>query len=168
MGISTTFSAGRYVTAAQLNSKPYVHAYQGSAQTLTTGTWGEITMGSEVVDTNSFHSTSSNTARCTPTIAGWYRCYGLVLFTGDTTGDRAAQFRKNGSQVAELPYGPMPSMKGTGLVGGAAIAAGTVSCNGTTDYISLWGIHNKGSNLDTLVTAGIANSFWIIEWVAPQ
>jgi len=167
MGIATTFQAGRYATAAQLNLKPYVHAYQGSAQTLTTGTWTEITMGSEALDTNTFHSTVSNTARCTPTVAGWYRCFGMVAFAGDTTGDRLAQFRKNATQVIELPYGPASSLKGSGLGGGGAFAGGTVQMNGTSDYISLYGIHNKGSNLDTLVTAGIFTSYWIIEWVAP-
>jgi hypothetical protein len=159
------FISGEKLTAAKLNNvlQSTAHAYQTSTQTLTTATWTAITMNAEAYDPKGFHSTSSNTARFTPTVAGRYKCFGMVAFAGDTVGDRAAQFRKNGAQTDELPYGPMPAMNGTGLVAGAAFAMGTVALNGSTDYVELYGIHNKGSNLATFYSSLLSGSYWIIE-----
>lgn len=159
------FAAGEEPTATKLNGifQSVTHAYQTSTQTLTTATWTAITMNAEAYDPRGLHSTSANTSRFTPNVAGRYKCFGMVAFAGDTTGDRAAQFRKNGAQTDELPYGPMPAMNGTGLVAGAAFAMGTVALNGSTDYVELYGIHNKGSNLATFYSALLSGSYWIIE-----
>jgi hypothetical protein len=159
------FISGEKLTATKLNNvlQSRVHAYQTSTQSLSNGAWGAITMNAEAYDPNSFHSTSVNTARCTPTVAGRYKCFGMVAFAGNTTGDRAAQFRKNGAQTDELPYGPMPAMNGTGLVAGAAFAMGTVALNGTTDYVELYGIQNSGGALSTFYSALLSGSYWIIE-----
>jgi hypothetical protein len=166
-----TFSAGQRLTAGVLNAavpNAYVHVYQIAAgtQTLTTATWTEITHTGEIVDTINAHSTVTNTARVTPNIPGYYRCRGRVAFATSTVGDRIAQVRKNGAVVTGAgPYSGIPAMNGTGLSFGFADADATHLMNGTTDYISLWGQHNVGSNL---ATASDANScsFMICEWVA--
>lgn len=169
-----TIRAGHKVTVADFDATaivvpPYLHAYQvsGATQTLTTVTWTEITMTGEIIDTKNAHSTSVNTARYTPTVAGYYECLGVVAFAVDTVGDRIAQFRKNGAIVTGgAPYQGTAAMNGAALSFGFAHADATISCNGSTDYISLWGQHNKGSNL---ATASDANScsFMIVKWVAP-
>lgn len=163
MGIATTFVANKRLTAAQLNLKPYLHAYQTVTQTLTTSVWAEITMDAEAVDTLSGHSVVTNTARYTPTVAGWYRCTGQVGFAVNGTGSRLAQFRKNGAQVDTAPYGPSVAQ----AVNGGAWAHGTISCNGTSDYISLWGWQSSGAGLATAYVAGNVMSTMMIEWVAP-
>lgn len=164
---ATTFSAGEELTAADLNLKPYLHAYQSVAQNLTTAVAAAITMTQEVIDTLNGHSTSSNTSRYTPSVAGYYRCIGQVMFAVSTAGDRSAYFGLNGSRSDNAPYGAMPAMNGAGFVGGCAFAFATLHCNGTTDYIELFGSQNSGGTLATLVTSAFTNSMMIIEWMAP-
>lgn len=167
-----TYSAGQRLTAGVLNGAnpgAYLHVYQVAAatQTLTTATWTEITFTGEILDTINCHSTSVNTARYTPNVPGYYKCAGAVAFAVSTTGDRVAQFRKNGSVLTgAAPYEGEPAMNGTGLSFGFARADATIACNGSTDYISLWGQHNHGSNLGTASDANSC-SFMICQWVAP-
>lgn len=148
--------------------RPYLHAYQSSTgtQTLTTTTATAITFDAEILDTLGAHSTSVNPSRFTPTVAGYYKCIGQVCFAVDTTGDRTAWFHKNGASVTgATPYGGIPAMNGTGLSYGFAHAFATILCNGSTDYIELFGEHNKGSNLAT-ASDGNSCSYMIIEWVS--
>lgn len=152
-------------------TKTYFHGYQTAVQALANATWVAITFTGEVVDTISGHSVSSNTSRYTPTTAGYYKCVGQVTTAVSTAGDRVAQFRKNGSVVTsgsdgDAPYSGVPSMKGTGLSFGMAFAWATIKCNGSTDYIELYGQQNSGGSLNT---ASDTNSrcFFIAEWVAP-
>lgn len=156
------FSVGHKLAASELNN-PYFHGIQVVTQTLTTATPTAITFTSEIVDTHNWHSTSSNTSRYTPQIAGYYQCIGFVSFAADTTGDRVAAFRKNGSRLDGANYGSMPALNGAVYAAGSCWAAATILCNGTTDYIELWGEHNKGSNLATAYAATLNASFMIIE-----
>lgn len=159
------FTAGQKLTATRLNQvlQARCHAYQIVAQTLTTGVAAAITFTAEAYDPFEFHSTSSNTSRITPNIAGTYRVIGQAAFAGNTTGDRTAHVRKNGSGVDSMPYGAARAMQGTGLAAGIAHAFGTVSLNGTTDYVELWASQNSGGNLNTEYSSGFTNSFLIVE-----
>lgn len=151
--------------AAAGSARPYLHAYQSVVQTLTTTATTEIIMQSEIIDNTNRHNVANG--RFMPNVAGYYRCFGIVAFDVSVTGDRVARFRKNGADVTGgAPYSSMPAMNGTGFSGGFAIAGATIQCNGSTDYISLWGAHNHGSNLNTNVGSNAA-SYMIIEWVAP-
>ncbi len=62
-----------------------------------------------------------------------------------------------------MPYGAARAMQGTGLAAGIAHAFGTVSLNGTTDYVELWASQNSGGNLNTEYSSGFTNSFLIVE-----
>lgn len=158
------FISGEKLTASKLNNvhQSVTHAYQTSTQTIATLTWTAVTMNAEQYDPKSYHSTASNTARFTPTVAGEYQCFGMVAFDVSTTGDRAAQFRKNGAQVDSLPYGGAAAANGTGLIGGIAFAGGTVNLNGTTDYVELYALQNTGGNLATFYSVGLTHSYWVI------
>jgi len=158
--------AGILTAANAKVGRPYLHAYQSSTQSIANTTDTAITMGAEILDTISGHSTVSNTSRYTPNVAGYYRCIGNVAWAGSTAGDRAAQFRLNGSAAAtNAPYAPMPALNGAAFLGGSSgLAVATFQMNGTTDYIELWGSQNSGGSLSTNVTG--TNSFMIIEWIA--
>lgn len=159
------WASGEEPTATKLNNvlQSVTHAYQTSVQTLANVTWTAITMNAEQYDPNGFHSTSSNTSRFTPTVAGEYYCHGMVAFANSTAGDRVAQFWKNGVQVDSLPFGGAAAANGTGLMGGIAFAMGTVHLNGTTDYVELMGIHSHGGNLNTdYFGVGLSHSLWVI------
>lgn len=144
---------------------PYLHAYQTAAQTMaTSGTWYEISMGGEIADTISGHSTTTNNARYTPSQAGTYKCLGVITWAGNITGDRLARFRKNGAEVTTGAAGYMAmSAANTTSAASMAWAGATLDCNGTTDYISLWGQQTSGGSLDTFASGAFTNSFMIIE-----
>lgn len=158
----TSFLAGENLTADDLNTfvnPPLLLAEQTVVQLLTTGIWAAITMTSETIDTINGHSTSVNTARYTPNVAGNYDCEGQVAFAANITGDRGAQFRKNGSVVAGLKYGAQRAMAGTGSFAGIARCGGVVFLNGTTDYVELYGYQDCGGNLDTYYNASFTGSY---------
>lgn len=168
--VATTAAITGVLTASNTGNKvtrPYCHAFQSVTQNLTNLVAAAVTMTSETLDNTNGHSTSTNTSRFTPTVGGWYRCIGGVCFAGNVTGDRQAGFRKNGNTVDEAPYGGMPGMNGASFLAGFAYAFADIQCNGTTDYIELWGAQNSGGTLATFVSGGSVNSFMICEWVLP-
>ncbi|HEV2778699.1 MAG TPA: hypothetical protein VGX25_04790 [Actinophytocola sp.] len=169
MSIATTFQAGKRLTAAQLNLKPYLHALQNTSQNITSSSviTQAVTFDAELVDTINGHSTSSNTSRYTPSVAGYYRCSGIVALAANTTGDRAAQFKKNGSAVDGAPYFSVPAVNGTGFVSTTVFAEAMIFCNGTTDYVELYVGQNSGSTLATQVSSTLTKSYMMIEWMAP-
>lgn len=161
-----TWTAGETVTAAMLNTnlrdavswlvtRPYLHAYQTAAQTFSNATFAAVTMGGELVDTITGHSTSVNTSRYTPNIAGNYLCLGQIAFDGNATGQRVAQFRKNGSAVTGSGYAGFAGFA-PGFAVNTAFSLATINVNGSTDYIELWGTQNSGGSLGTDVTNSAA------------
>lgn len=97
----------------------------------------------EAIDTHNFHSLSSNPSRVTPTLAGIYACSGTILWASNATGDRRAYIGKNGTAGA-------PVSRRFGTSGGALTCEvyREVECNGSTDYIELFGYQSSGGSLD--------------------
>lgn len=160
------FASGDEPTATKLNNvlQSRCHAYQTTPQTLTTSVSAAVTFDSEAYDPKGFHSTSVNTSRITPNVAGTYRVTGQCAYATNTTGDRGAHVRKNGAAIDSMAYGGAPAMNGTGLLAGIAHCFGTASMNGTTDYFELYATQNSGGNLNTFYAgAGLTNSYLIVE-----
>jgi hypothetical protein len=159
-------AAGQLTTPGMaLFAPPYFHGYQSVTQSLTTAVPAAVTLGGEIIDNAAGHSNVTTNTRYIPPIPGYYECHGSVLFNVSTTGDRTCNFRLNGAQVEGTPYGAMPAMNGAGFLAGCALSAPTtILCNGTTDYIELWALHNHGSNLDTFIS-GFNKSTVVIRWV---
>lgn len=159
------WAAGEEPTATKLNRilQGRCHAYQITTQSLANMTWSVITFTAEAYDPWGFHSTSVNTSRITPVFAGTYKVLGQVAYAPNTAGDRAAQVRKNGLTVDSMPYGPAPALNGAGFASGVAMCFGTVSVNGTTDYLELYANQNSGGSLNTSYGSGNTNSFLIVE-----
>lgn len=151
--------AGEVVTAAYFNSNvrdagnfflgvPIVQLRQTSTQTLTTATITAINMDAEDVDSDSGHSTVTNTSRYTPATAGWFQFSGKVSYAANATGRRGAIWLKNGSVV-----------NGGGVTGPTTAASVCEVCattiqiqaNGTTDYVEIAGFQESGGNLATSV-----------------
>lgn len=140
-------------------SRPSVVLYSTSTQNVANLTNTEMTFNAEVLDSHNWHSTVSNTARITPTIPGYYDCLGMIAWAANVTGDRNAQFRKNGATLDGAPYGPVPALNGTVFLFHGGWAVGTIFCNGTTDYISLWGNQNSGGTLSTAYNSGGVSTY---------
>lgn len=101
------WTAHDILTAADLNAAikgiqnpPRCYAYQGAAQTLTTGVLTAVTMDGEITDTDGMHSTVTNNSRLTIVTAGRYRVFSQVAFVSNATGYRTVTLRKNGTDVA--------------------------------------------------------------------
>lgn len=84
---------GRIVTALV----PSVRVYNSANQSISDSTLTAITFDSERYDTDSLHSTSSNTSRLTASVAGKYLIFANLSFATNTTGYREFTVRLNGS-----------------------------------------------------------------------
>lgn len=150
--------AANAVTPAKVGTVPHVYAYQGAAQTLTTGTPTALTFNSELFDSESMHSTASNTERITCVTSGLYVISAGVVFTANATGVRSLGFLKNGSTSHSFMAVNAASSGATDLAITAIVRLTA------TDYVSAIASHSKGSDLDT--TAGTA-SFISAAWLGP-
>lgn len=149
-----TYAVGQRLTAAtledlagQTTTKPIGRIYETASQNLADATAVAITFTLEDFDTHSFHSTSSNTSRVTPTVAGYYRFRGTVAFGAQATPVFSdAWIRKNGA--TDLPG----AGRAAGQTSAFCVAAeAIVSMNGSTDYIELIG-RQDSAGLDTTNT----------------
>lgn len=159
--------AGRKARASDFPNT-LVQVHQTTTQSVASGVRTAITFTTEVVDLINGHSNVSNTSRYTPLIPGWYKCKGQVAFVNIATLNVAigAQFRKIGAQSDNAP-------EAYNLTDDQLSHANTVLChglfsmNGTTDYIEIYGWHDRGVAMQTYYAAGFTMSFMEIEWVAP-
>lgn len=157
--------------AASLNDyypipRPAMQCHQTVAQTFATGVDEAITFDGEFYDNINGHTTGGNNTRYTPTVPGYYACDGQAAYVStDSDGNRGAQFRKNGAIDAGAPFSGVHAQAGTDIAG-TATAHGLIACNGTTDYIELWGYQSCGVDLDTVVDANV-RSYMRIMFVAP-
>jgi hypothetical protein len=117
---------------------PAFSAYQSSAQTLSSATYTKLQFQSKEFDTNSNFDNATN-YRFTPTVAGYYlvtACF-VVATTATTI---ALQFYKNGSNF-KWGYGNFATTSSNGI--GSAL----IYCNGSTDYIEVYGYVGIGQAL---------------------
>lgn len=110
-----------------------------------------VTFDTEDWDPFAFHSTSVNTSRITPSVAGYYRFTGQVYMAG-TTGALAAWLRKNGATA--IPSGQRDGGSPTSQVRSAEADA-QVYCNGTTDYVEI--LVDAAATVSTQVSSQFAS-----------
>ena len=156
--VGTTYLAAGSVTQTILGTNvagngPAFSAYQTtSAQSVSANTFTKITLNSIATtgfDTNSNFSTANS--RFTPTVAGYYQI-NASLSTTTTLANPAyynVYITKNGTTVYSTTAFPSPSNYFSAFVGGL------VYCNGSTDYIEMYG----QSNTAFTVQLGSSNTF---------
>lgn len=164
-----TWVAGETVTAAQLNthlrdnldflhSKDHASAYDSTNQSLTDATYENVTFDSEHFDSNSMHSTASNTSRIKCNSDGLYLAVFKVTFDTNTTGIRRVQLRENaagssaGGTARGVWNGPALSGENT-VVGGSRL----LRLN-NTDYVEIFAYQDSTGALD--VIAGSATTWF--------
>jgi hypothetical protein len=113
---------------------PAFSAYQSSAQTLSTSTATKLTFTTEEFDTNNNFASST----FTPTVAGYYQVSGGIQVS-TTRCDVQVLIYKNGAVWKQGGYGSSQA---------ANTVSGLVYCNGSTDYIDLYGIVSVGQALN--------------------
>lgn len=116
-----------------------------------------LTWDTEVVDTHGWHSTSSNTSRITPNVAGWIELTAIIHFAGNSTGRRAAVVKLNGGTAN---YG---EIKAAGSASGvSAFVTREIEVNGSTDYVEAFPFQDSGGALNT---ADVTNTFFSVKWL---
>ena len=118
-------------------------AFNTADFTLATGTDTRLTMNSENIDTDAFHSTTTNTARLTIPSGknGKYQITGKFSFASSGTGRRYIALYKNGSSITQFETTPgsstFPTIQFTWF--DTAVA---------TDFYECFAFQSSGGNLN--------------------
>lgn len=132
------------VQPQMLTGGPAFSAYQSSAQTLPSTTLTKLNFQTEEFDTASCFDNTTN-YRFTPNVAGYYFFNGAMAISSSAT-QGFLSFYKNGSEAKRGSYNSATS--GLNLIEATAL----IYCNGTTDYIELWGYLGSGQALSASAT----------------
>jgi hypothetical protein len=113
-------------------------------QTLSNNTFTAVTFNSENWDTDSFHSTSSNTSRMTIPSGknGKYLISGTLAYTGNATGARGFFIYKNGAAIHYIQI----ASSANSVYPNASMVVDAVA----TDYFEVYAWQNSGGNLDLI------------------
>jgi hypothetical protein len=170
--IPRTFVPGEIETGAYLNSlssvlnfllnPPRCRLYASVAQTLPTGSYTPLTFNSEVYDTDTMHSTSSNTSRITCTTSGLYHVEAMATVTPNTTGRRLGSIFKNGAQLPTDTLDTEPVSSGS--IGTTVFAQGDYQL-AAGDYLEFNVYQDSGASLSTYATSNTV-SWFSARWVA--
>lgn len=117
-----------------------------SGQTLSNNTHTAITFSAEAIDTNGFHSTSSNTSRITipAGYAGKYYIYGNVTYDSNSSGRRTTNIYKNGASVTNGQGGTRNTFGQTDL---QTQQVANILDLAVGDYVELFAYQNTGGSL---------------------
>ena len=159
------------ITAARLNqdlrdnvaflaNPPKVRAYNSAAISTTTATATLITLDSERYDTDTMHSTATNTGRITFTTAGTYRYTARIAFASGAGDYREVKIRLGGATDIDLDS--------RGVAGGGNYT--TCICTGeyaftAGQYIEMFAYQNSGGNLNVVVAGNYSPEFSAV-WVS--
>lgn len=173
--VVATATPGNFLTAALWNASvkaplnflmgvPVFYGYQTTVQNIATGSSNvaAINIDTEVLDSMSGHSNTTNPSRYTPQAPGLYWASGTVAFAAlsGAASYRRAWIRVNGGNQ----HGLVGSIDQASGVTCAVTASGLVQCNGTTDYIEVWGGQASGSTLSTTSSSDYTSAltvFWV-------
>lgn len=124
----------------------------------TTATWQALTFDSERRDTDTMHSTVSNTGRITFTTAGLYLVGACVEFTPHTAGVRVLRIVHS---VGATPIGGgrVPASPGAHS---AQVDATTLFAFGAGAYVTLEAYQDSGGALDMLALTDTSPVFWAL------
>lgn len=167
----TTWTVGQLVTAALMNSNiqalgnfvlapPLAQVLQTLTQSIPTGAgWTALNFDTNVLDSDTGHSTVTNTSRYVIQVPGTYLpigCYALA--NPNSTGDRAARIAKNGSPVQGSAGSIAPA---SGLVGIAATMPVFVPCI-AGDYLEVHAQQASGAAVNTYSDSTFTSSLLVL------
>ena len=128
--------------SSPLPSGPAFSAKLGTNQSFSSSTFTKIQYNTEDFDTNSNYDNATN-YRFTPTVAGYYQVNASVRinYTGSAGDNIQIHIYKNNSH-----WDCQARLNSTGNYGNISISS-LVYCNGSTDYIEIYGYSTHGSSL---------------------
>jgi len=142
-----------------LAAPPSVRVRRNADQTgIVTATDTVVLFTDEDHDTDTMHSTVTDTGRLTAPTAGKYRISGAVAFDVNATGSRILKLRKNGTTVYDADEKPASAsfFPYTRIATTVALAAG--------DYVELVVYQTSGGNTDLKFINGVPH--FEMEWVS--
>lgn len=114
-----------------------------------------ITLNTEEIDSDSTHSTATNTSRCTPQTPGYHDIFAYCNFAANATGLRQLEVKFNGTTSLSLDSKP--------TVGSGAATHCNVSTkanfNGSTDYVEMYAFQTSGTGINVAAGARLC-----VEW----
>ncbi|WP_042436581.1 hypothetical protein [Streptacidiphilus albus] len=138
-----------------LLNPPLFLAQQSSAQSFASGVLVAMTWPTPTIDTYGGWASGSPT-RYTPTVPGYYSVTGTVACVANATGNRDAIISKNGTAIAQV------STLAATVADSTNVQVSTVVyCNGTTDYVEVYGVQRSGTPLTTVTGTTQVSVVWI-------
>lgn len=151
---NTAFTTGA-VTQSTIGTNvagtgPAFSAYASANNTtFASGTFTKVTLDTEEFDTNNNFASS----RFTPTVAGYYQINGAINFN-TATGIMFSALYKNGSRYKDGDWNYVSILQTNSGV------SSVIYCNGTTDYIELYGYNGNASSI-TNISGGSTYSAYL-------
>ncbi len=161
-----TWVTSEVVTASLMNThvrdnidflydRPACRVYKATDFSHTSsGSFVAITFDTERYDTDTMHSTATNTDRITFTTAGLYTVGGSVAFAADVDGIRGIRVRLNGT--TEL-CSQLVINSGASTV---ELTVETTYKFAAADYVQLVAFQTSGGTLALTATGNMAPEFW--------
>lgn len=166
-----TWVAGELVTASIMNThvrdnlleiaKIGAHrcfAHNSGTQVVSAGNTTALTLDSELYDSGTMHSTSSNTSRVIAPAAGYYVIFGYSNVTNNNNGTGTLHLRKNGSALS--PVVSVQYVTSAGDFEDQGMVLHAVLSLAASDYVELYGqaaTNDFGFGLTQLIVVGIAS-----------
>lgn len=124
--------------------RPSVAVYHSAGVSIPNNADTAVVFDTESYDTDSMHSTVSNTARLVAPVAGKYDIKGRLAFNANATGLRYLKIRLNGTTVIDWDAENSPTAGQTTFLGVARDSLMSAS-----DYVELLAFQNSGGALGT-------------------
>ena len=142
---STTATGLKWAASSSTPTFIGTKIYNTTDQAISTGTWTSITYNSETLDSDGFHSTSSNTSRITiPTGKGGKYIFTLIAsFANNGTGDRRIALAKNGTRLVYCLFTPNSTNY-------TYMNYSTVVSAAAADYFEVQVYQSSGGNLNAV------------------
>lgn len=134
------------------NNKPTATLFQNAAWSTPNNVSGPpyntVPFQTSSEDNWSGHSNVTNNTRYTVQVAGTYRVSGVITWTSNATGTRAADLQKNGARISSNVSGASFVQSAAGFITVQVPASNVVCAVG--DYLELGGFQNSGGSLNTV------------------
>lgn len=128
--------------------------YHSVDQSLGNAATTVLAFNSELKDTDTIHSNSTNNSRLTCKTDGCYAIGGTVVFAANATGLRQILIRLNGATTIAVQRVPANSSD-------SILSVATHYTLSANDYVELLGYQNSGGSLNVVATAPYFPDFYL-------
>ena len=151
--VNSGATAPEWATVSSSPTFSGARVYASATQSFGNATAALFTWDSESYDTNSYHSTVTNTARLTVPTTGYYLITAKIMWASNSNGVRITELKKNGTSVGYIEQGA----DDTTAVNLTEVLYATAS-----DYFDVTGYQNSGGTLATAFGGEAMNFFSIV------